>query len=212
MALPSKSEQPKTRRPFPLIFGAAGKRHDILDSAFLEFLESTYFGTDTNKIARRAGTALATLYHHFDDKLDIFLAVYDAWSQYELTRFKELTVGLGKNNTPAEIASAMTKWLIKSRRNARNFRASLSVLLRTESRIVEAYALRQAEVVEYIQNLLLSKGRNRSPTEIEADIAVVNAMVIALTEGAGVSTEASALIEAQISKRITSILELTPSA
>ena len=38
-----------------------------------------YWNTDTNKIAREAGFAPATFYKHYEDKRDIFLAVYREW-------------------------------------------------------------------------------------------------------------------------------------
>jgi AcrR family transcriptional regulator len=54
-------------------------RHALLAAAQKEFNTRGYFGTDTNRIARCAGFAPQTFYRHFDDKIAIFLAVYEGW-------------------------------------------------------------------------------------------------------------------------------------
>src|ERR1700679_2017991 len=45
----------------------------LVDAGAKEFAECGFQGTDTNKIARRAGFAPQTLYRWFDDKTAIFL-------------------------------------------------------------------------------------------------------------------------------------------
>jgi AcrR family transcriptional regulator len=54
-------------------------RQKLTEAAAGEFRETGYFNTDTNKIAARAGYAPATFYKHFGNKLEIFLAAYEAW-------------------------------------------------------------------------------------------------------------------------------------
>ncbi|MBI3677454.1 MAG: TetR/AcrR family transcriptional regulator [Proteobacteria bacterium] len=54
-------------------------RAALVDAAEKEFNTMGFFGTDTNRIARAAGYAPQTFYRHFEDKLAVFLAVYDRW-------------------------------------------------------------------------------------------------------------------------------------
>ena len=54
-------------------------RASLLSAAQKEFNTRGFLGTDTNRIARRAGFAPQTFYRHFEDKIAIFLAVYDGW-------------------------------------------------------------------------------------------------------------------------------------
>jgi AcrR family transcriptional regulator len=55
----------------------------LIDAATREFKAHGYAGTDTNRIAARAGFAPQTFYRHFQDKLAIFLAVYRLWEDEE---------------------------------------------------------------------------------------------------------------------------------
>jgi AcrR family transcriptional regulator len=54
-------------------------RESLLSAAQKEFNSRGFLGTDTNRIARRAGFAPQTFYRHFEDKIAIFLAIYDGW-------------------------------------------------------------------------------------------------------------------------------------
>jgi AcrR family transcriptional regulator len=61
----------------------AATRERLLDAAEREFNKYGFEGTDTNRIARTAGFAPQTFYRHFDDKLSVFLAIYDRWWKSE---------------------------------------------------------------------------------------------------------------------------------
>jgi AcrR family transcriptional regulator len=58
-------------------------RARLVDAAEAEFNAHGFDGTDTNRIARRAGYAPQTFYRHFADKTAVFLAVYDRWWRNE---------------------------------------------------------------------------------------------------------------------------------
>src|SRR5277367_3682725 len=50
----------------------------LVAAAMAEFNEHGFAGTDTNRIARRAGFAPQTFYRWFKDKTEIFIAAYRA--------------------------------------------------------------------------------------------------------------------------------------
>ena len=58
-------------------------RDRLIQAAAAEFREQGFAGTDTNRIARRAGFAPQTFYRWFTDKTEIFIAVYRAWEDEE---------------------------------------------------------------------------------------------------------------------------------
>lgn len=58
-------------------------RTKLTRAAASEFIEHGYTGTDTNRIARRAGYAPQTFYRWFKDKADVFVQVYVAWEDAE---------------------------------------------------------------------------------------------------------------------------------
>lgn len=57
--------------------GETRKRAAILEVASRLFAEKGYAGTPTSEIAREAGVAEGTLYHHFGSKDGIFLTIFD---------------------------------------------------------------------------------------------------------------------------------------
>ena len=63
--------------------GRTGTADKLIDAAAREFKAHGYAGTDTNRIAARAGFAPQTFYRHFKDKLAIFVAVYRRWEDEE---------------------------------------------------------------------------------------------------------------------------------
>jgi AcrR family transcriptional regulator len=62
---------------------AEGTADKLIAAAAREFKTHGYGGTDTNRIAARAGFAPQTFYRHFSDKLEIFAAVYRRWEDEE---------------------------------------------------------------------------------------------------------------------------------
>jgi AcrR family transcriptional regulator len=55
----------------------AATRRALLDAARSMFAEKGYHGTAAEEIVRRAGMTRGALYHHFEDKKDLFRAVVD---------------------------------------------------------------------------------------------------------------------------------------
>jgi len=55
----------------------------LVTAAMTEFNEHGFSGTDTNRIARRAGFAPQTFYRWFKDKTEVFVACYRAWEDEE---------------------------------------------------------------------------------------------------------------------------------
>lgn len=67
-----------------------GTAEKLVLAAASEFNEQGLLGTDTNKIARRAGFAPQTFYRWFEDKIDIFIKVYEHWEEQEAGIFRKL--------------------------------------------------------------------------------------------------------------------------
>jgi len=110
-----------------------------------EFRELGYNGTDSNKIARRAGFAPQTFYRWFADKTEIFIACYRAWEDEE----KSVLDGLIEQNAPA---SKLVDAIIQHHRKHLLFRRSLRLLAvedpavrkaRAESRRRQAQRIRE---------------------------------------------------------------------
>jgi len=84
-------------------------RARLIEAAMSEFIEHGFAGTDTNRIARRAGFAPQTFYRWFDDKVAVFAQVLHVWDEAEFAMLAAL-VGEGEHGggglTPLQLAEA----------------------------------------------------------------------------------------------------------
>jgi AcrR family transcriptional regulator len=102
----------------------------IVAAAAIEFEQHGFYATDTNRIARAAGYAPATFYKHFDNKLAVFLAVYDTWVEREWEQIDALAKRPGDSITRVR---RIVDFLVDHHRRWRGFRAALRALTATET-------------------------------------------------------------------------------
>jgi AcrR family transcriptional regulator len=184
-ALPS----PKAARP-----RGAG-REALLDAAILEFEEQGYEGTNSNRIAARAGYAPQTFYRHFPDKLAIFLAVYADWSDSGIAAIPVVA-------NPAGAAQA----ILDHHKAARVFRRSLRALTATEPRVAEARARARRRQVAALAAASPRFRATPAPSRFAA-LLVLERLADALADGEfeqmGLTEDqARALLEAELRARI----------
>lgn len=70
-------------------------RAKLLAAARDLFAEQGYAATSTTEIVRAAGVTRGALYHQFEDKAALFLAVYEAVEEELTAQFVELLAGAG---------------------------------------------------------------------------------------------------------------------
>ena len=99
----------------------SGTAEKLLYAAAAEFNEHGFSGTDTNRIARRAGFAPQTFYRWYEDKIDIFIRVYDYWEGMEAEILMSL---LARHAGDRDLAEAM----VEHHQAYRIFRRSLRQL------------------------------------------------------------------------------------
>jgi AcrR family transcriptional regulator len=123
----------------------ADTRTRLLDAAAFEFNEHGFSGTDTNRIARRAGFAPQTFYRWFSDKTHIFIAAYQKWEEEERTMLGAL---LARKSSTKRLVDAV----VAHHTAHRKFRRSLRQLsledphvrsARAESRTRQIAQIRQ---------------------------------------------------------------------
>jgi AcrR family transcriptional regulator len=107
--------------PMHIARSAKATAAQLIDAAMAEFNESGFGGTDTNRIARRAGFAPQTFYHWFKDKTAIFVAAYRAWEEAE----RDALQALGADAAPPE---AVAEAIVTHHRRYLMFRRSLRQL------------------------------------------------------------------------------------
>ncbi len=105
----------------------------LVSAAAAEFREHGFQGTDTNKIARRAGFAPQTFYRWFTDKTEIFITVYRHWEEDERDVLAEL---MARGASASDAAAAV----VAHHRKFRVFRRSLRLLSLEDVRARKARA------------------------------------------------------------------------
>jgi AcrR family transcriptional regulator len=98
-----------------------GTAEKLVGAAAQEFNRHGYLGTDTNRIARRAGFAPQTFYRWFRDKTSIFIMVYEQWQQEEASMLQGL---LARDASDARLVDAV----VSHHKAYREFRRSLRQL------------------------------------------------------------------------------------
>ena len=107
-------------------------RDKLVEAAGQEFNAHGFFGTDTNRIARRAGFAPQTFYRHFADKTDVFIAVYERWQADE-----RRAIGAALRARPEGVAAetAIAAVAVEHHQAWRGFRRSLRLLAIEDARV-----------------------------------------------------------------------------
>ncbi|WP_177188817.1 TetR/AcrR family transcriptional regulator [Solimonas aquatica] len=103
----------------------------LLQAAMAEFAEAGFSGTDSNRIARRAGYAPQTFYRWYADKTAIFIAVYRDWEEQEMQLLTKLVAAQA---APARLAEA----IIRHHQTHRRFRHSLRQLTVSDASVAQA--------------------------------------------------------------------------
>lgn len=107
----------------PPVFGSdaavADTRTKLTRAAAAEFVEHGFSGTDTNRIARRAGFAPQTFYRWFKDKVHVFIQVYQAWEDAETVLLESLLTHPGPSAHAAEACVESYRSFLLFRRNLR---------------------------------------------------------------------------------------------
>ena len=142
-------------------------REKLVLAAAAEFREHGFAGTDSNRIARRAGFAPQTFYRWFKDKTAIFLAVYRLWEEEERAMMSALlSEGAG--------ALEQVEAAVMHHRNHRLFRRSLRQLSQTDPDVRAARAESRLRQLDRI-------GGDRAPNAVR--LLLLERLAEALAEG-----------------------------
>jgi AcrR family transcriptional regulator len=106
----------------------------LLHAASAEFVEFGYDHTTSNRIAHRAGFAPQTFYRWYKDKLDVFIKVYEAWTDAEIA---QLDAMLTEQTGSLQIAEAF----VEHYRTFALFMRSLHQLATTNPEVKRARAV-----------------------------------------------------------------------
>jgi AcrR family transcriptional regulator len=88
---------------------SAATRSKLLKVARKLFAKNGYSGVGTEEVVKRAGVTRGALYHQFEDKKDLFRAVYE---QVEQELFEKVTSRAGTETDPVEELKAGARyWL-----------------------------------------------------------------------------------------------------
>ena len=159
---------------------ASETRDRLIEAAALEFNEHGFAGTDTNRIARRAGFAPQTFYRSFADKTAIFVAVYRAWEDTERAVLADL---LARRASSKRLVEAV----VTHHRAHRIFRRSLRQLALDDPAVRRARAESRQRQLERIrewqaQSQSASAGRRADLESLAVKLLTLERLADALAD------------------------------
>jgi AcrR family transcriptional regulator len=144
----------------------------LLAAAAGEFNEVGFDGTDTNKIARRAGFSPQTFYRWFADKTDIFIRVYEDWQQQEVGILRKLMAEKASDARLVQACVAHHKAYLR-------FRRSLRQLATEDDRVRVARAQSRLRQIEFLNSL---RNEPLEPAQVAAMLLQLERLTDALAE------------------------------
>lgn len=167
-------------------------RERLVRAAALEFNRVGFHGTNSNRLARRAGFAPAVFYQHFRDKREIFLAAYQAWVSAE---WSALERHAARAADPGWLARAVVAEVLAQHRRWRVFRASLRALVAGDPVARRFYHRQRSRQLRWLASLRAGAGRaRRAPEEDFLLLCAVERTADAAADGEagglGLSTKA----------------------
>ena len=148
--LPMNTRGKKTEADRPRRGAPAQTRERLVSAAADLFNQAGFHGTDSNRIAKEAGYSTGTFYKHFQDKREIFLAVYDAWVTSE---WEAIAAELSLGGTPQELARRVVERSIEFHAKWRGLRASLMELVFTDPEVRRSYRRQRRRQLDLIPQL-----------------------------------------------------------
>lgn len=117
-------------------------RTRLIEAAMGEFIEQGFSGTDTNRIARRAGFAPQTFYRWFADKAAVFAEVLHVWEE------AELAMGLALLSSPEQSDRQLAEACVENARPFLTFRQHLRSVTMQDAQVKAVCAAGRARLVE----------------------------------------------------------------
>ena len=166
--------RPRPPRPAATKPERGAAREALIAAARAEFDENGFEGTDTNRIARRAGYAPQTFYRHFADKSAIFVEVYHRWLADE---WKDLQSAHGRG------AEGAARILLEHHARHREFRRSLHRLTVTDEKVRAARAESRRHQLDLVASQDSRQGKKRDVTLRVALLLAIERIADAAADG-----------------------------
>lgn len=163
----TRKDTPRRGRPPKGLPQGTDLRAALVEAAALEIKECGYHAASTNRIAARAGLSAGAFYNYFADKVEVLLAVHEAWvaREWEVVR---AIVPPGRAPTLKQIKRLVTG-LVGYHAEWVRLRHAWVALARDESRVAAARAASRRWQIDQVLAIL---GR-RPSRRLRAEIAVV---------------------------------------
>lgn len=126
-------------------------RTRLLEAAMSEFIEAGYAGTDTNRIARRAGYAPQTFYRWFKDKAAVMAEVLAVWDEAELAMWQAIIQD--QHLSAAELAESF----VDNLRPFLTFRLNLRAVLQQVPDIATRRGQSRRQLIQTLMPLVVGR-------------------------------------------------------
>lgn len=153
-------EGARPRRGLP-----AETRERIVAAAAHLFNSAGYHGTDSNRIAQEAGYSPGAFYKHFNDKREVFLAVYETWVDSE---WKTIGSEIRAGGAPETMARRIVDLTVGFHTRWRGLRASLVGLVFADAEVRRFYRAQRRRQLDLMAGIHEGMGGAQHTREQDA--------------------------------------------
>jgi AcrR family transcriptional regulator len=157
----------------------------LIVAAAEEFRTVGYFGTDSNKIAIRAGMSPGSFYRHFKNKSDVFAEVFVSLTYAEAAATTATMVqSLERGDSIIQLIEAVATTLVRSRAELNSIRRQADTLMRTDPKVHAAkLRVREDAVARSLISIKGTLGLEADPDQVHVHMHVVNHLADAIASG-----------------------------
>lgn len=143
------------------------KRNRIFDAAIHEFATYGYMNANTNKIARRAGISVGSLFQYFDNKEDLFLTTVKHCAAIMRTTLEAILVG--EEDVLLKVEKLLRAIQKHSRENIHMIRLYHEMATQSNARIVGEIAREMETLTARLYTELIRKAQQEQEARADCD-------------------------------------------
>jgi len=160
------------------------RRRLIIEAARRQFARSGYVGTTNREIAEQAGITTGAIYHYFESKLDVYLAVFEETDRLILERYREAIsdTSLSFDGMVARVLEVSSQINSEDEAHAA-FLSSASVEAHRVDELMPSYMLHDRKMSEFFKELVdMGVEQNCVPVDSRCEVLdVLRVLTLGLT-------------------------------
>ena len=148
------------------------KKNKIIEAGFELICEKGYYNTNTNEIAKKAGTSVGIIYQYFKDKHDIFIeGVKLHYNNVFFPMIDTVETHFDKKDFD-KILNNMIDNFVKSHKLSQTAHEEITAMSHSDKDVAQIFCDAEIEATENLSNLLIFNGFSSTNIKEKSHIAI----------------------------------------